>query len=97
MSKLSKGLKKVERAIGGLIPHQSAYDKRQSMYAAREQMDLYQQQKQMLQEENERIGKQKDLERQKLHEKQIRALRRNYRSPGFMQQPAQNELSDTLG
>ena len=97
MSRLSKGLKKVERAIGGLIPHVPAAERRQSMYAAREQMDLYQQQKQMLHDENERVGKQRDLERQKLHEKQIRSLRRAYRSPGFMQQPVQNELSETLG
>lgn len=96
MSWLSKGLKKVERSVGGLIPHVSAAERRQSMYAAREQMELYQEQKRQLQAESERINKAKVIEQRKLHEKQIRSLRRAYRSPGFMQ-PAQNELSDTTG
>lgn len=85
MSWLSKGLKSAERKIGSWIPHTSAAEKRQQMQATKEQMDFYRDQKETLHKQNEDLAKQKGIEQQKLHEKQIRALRGTYRrSRGFL-------------
>ncbi len=86
MSKLSKW-------IDTNVTHKSAA--KEQMQAAREQISLYQQQKEQLHTEASRVAAEKDMERQKIHAKQIRALRRNFRSPGFMQ--ASTDVSQTLG
>lgn len=97
MSWLSKGLKKVERSISNLIPHQHSADRRAQMQATKEQMDLYKEQKDTLHKANEDLAKQKDLEQQKINAKQIRSLRRNFRrSSGFLGTPGE-EVKDQLG
>ncbi len=97
MSWLSKGLKKAERWIGSKIPHTSAAEKRAQMQATKEQMDLYKEQKETLHQAAEDLAKQKETERQKLNEQQIRSLRRNFRrSSGFMGTP-EGQVKDTLG
>jgi len=96
MSWLSQGLKKTERWIGGKIPHTSQADKRAERYAVKEQMDLYKAQKDELHARNEELAEQKKVEADKLHQKQIRSLRRNLRKPGgFM--GTQDEVKETLG
>lgn len=103
MSWLSKGLKGIERGVGKLIPHQSASERRQQMYAVREQMDFYKTQKEELHKANEQVAAEKKLESDRLHEKQIRSLRRGYRRRGgFMgtdsgAQGNAGEVNDTLG
>lgn len=97
MSKLSSGLKSAERAISNVIPHEHSADRRAAMNAAKEQMDYYQQAKQSLHAENERVASERSMEQQKIHEKQIRALRRNFRAPGFLGTGSGENTSDTLG
>ena len=96
MSKLSKGLKKIEKKISNIIPHAHSAQTRAEMAAAKEQLDYYQQQKETLKKETERADAQREQERKKLHAKQIRTLRRNYSSGGFMEGPNTGE-SDQLG
>lgn len=97
MSQLSKALKKAERGIGKLIPHQSAASKRAEMYAVQEQISLYQQQKAQLHAESERLAGERAQEKRRLHEKQIRALRAGYSRGGFMDSSNTSGPSETLG
>jgi uncharacterized protein (DUF3084 family) len=96
MSKFSKALKKAERSISNLIPHQHSAQTRAEMAAAKEQLDFYKEQKEAIGKEQERVTQERDTERKKLHEKQIRSMRRSYRSPGFMEGPGDG-TADTLG
>ncbi len=98
MSKLTKGYKSVENAISKVVPHTGEAEKRATMYAAREQMQYYHEQKEQLHKENEELSQKKTAEQNKINEKQIRALRRNFRSPGFMDSGnAGNAVSNQLG
>lgn len=98
MSKLSQGYKSVENAISKVVPHTGQAEKRATMYAAREQMDYYHAQKEELHKQNDDISRQKQAEQVKINEKQIRSLRRNFRSPGFMDSgDAGNAVSNQLG
>lgn len=96
MSKLSKWLKKAERAISNVIPHQHSADRRAANQAVAEQIDYYQKQKEELAKESKRVEDERTAEKQKISEKQIRSARRAYRSPGFMDE-ASTGYSDTLG
>lgn len=96
MSKLSKFLKDVGNLPGKIIPHTTAAERRATMGAAKEQMDFYHEQKDALHKQNEELSQQKHAEQQKINEKQIRALRRNYRSPGFMDSDI-NSIQEKLG
>lgn len=82
MSKLSK-------FIDENVTHSSARRnaENQAMQAAAEQISFYQTQKDELHKENERITAAKEKERKSIAEKQIRALKRHYRAPGFMENP----------
>lgn len=97
MSVLSKGLKKAERKISKLIPHAHSADTRAANAATKAQLDYYQEAKAQLHQENEDLAKEKAMESQKIHEKQIRAMRNKFRSPGFLGSDAGNELNSTLG
>jgi chromosome segregation ATPase len=88
MSKLSKWIDKK-------ITHKSAY--KEEVGALNEQIATYQQQKDMMHSENEKLAKEKGAEMMRIHEKQIRALRRQFRSPGFLEQPSMGDTSTTLG
>lgn len=89
MSQLSQGLK----TLGGLIPHQTAAERRMKADA----ISSYYQQKEAALAEQSRLNQAKDAETRRLQEKQIRAMRRRYRSSGFMQPMTDSGLSDKLG
>lgn len=96
MSKLSKGLKTVERAISNAIPHQHSADRRAANQAAAEQIDFYRQQKDIMTKESKRIEDERTTEKNKIAAKQIKSARRAYRAPGFLDE-ASTGYSDTLG
>lgn len=96
MSWLSKGLKKIERGISNAIPHTHSAERRAQMQATKEQMDYYHDAKEIAHKQADELSKQKDLEREKINQKQIRALRRNIRRPGgFM--GTDSDVKTTLG
>lgn len=92
MGTLSKWLKKAERAISNIIPHQHSADRRAANEAIKEQMDYYKKQKEEMEAEKTRIEGEKEQERQKVNQKQIKSLRHAYRAPGFMA-----DASDSAG
>lgn len=94
--KIGKG---IERTVGKIIPHTSAADKRAQMQATKEQMDFYREQKEQLHKQADELATQKDYESKRLHEKQIRALRGNFKSRrGFLGSDADNnQPKETLG
>lgn len=96
MSKVSKFLKKAERKISATIPHEHTAQRRATIAAAKEQLELYKTQKEELKKESERVSSERDQERKRLHEKQIRSMRRSFRSPGFMEGP-ETDTKDKLG
>jgi hypothetical protein len=96
MSKLSKWLKKAERAISNVIPHQHSADRRAANQAVKEQIDFYQQQKEEMAKESKRVEDERNQQKTKIAEKQIKSARRAYRAPGFMDE-ASTGYSDTLG
>lgn len=81
MSWLSKGLKSLEGAVASVIPHQTAAERR----AKADAVSTYYQQKEAATAEQARIGAEKQAEQRRIQEKTIRAMRRQYRSGGFMQ------------
>lgn len=93
MSWLSKGLKGLESAVASVIPHQTAAERR----AKADAISSYYQQKEAAVAEQARIGKEKDAEMRRIQEKQIRSMRRRYRSAGFMQPMSDSDLSEKLG
>lgn len=94
MSWLSKGLKKIEGAIADVIPHQSAAEKRMKTDA----INSYYQQKEAALAEQARIGAAKDVESRRIQEKQIRSMRRRYRSSGFLQpMSAESDIQEKMG
>ncbi len=90
-------LKTIERSISKIIPHEHSAAKRAAMGAVKEQVDYYQQSKQEMMKQNAEVSNQKHLEQQKIQEKQIRSMRRNYRAPGFLGTDTNSGVSDTLG
>ena len=96
MSKLSKWLKKAEKAISNFIPHQHSADRRAANQAVAEQISFYQQQKAEMAAEATRVENDRNQEKEKIAKKQIRSARHAYRAPGFMDE-ASNGLSNTLG
>ena len=96
MSKLSKWLKKAEKAISNVIPHQHSADRRQANEAVAEQISYYKTQKEEIAKESKRVDEDRAAEKSKIAQKQIRSARRAYRAPGFMDE-ASSGYSDTLG
>jgi hypothetical protein len=88
MSKLSRWLDKN-------VTHKTAT--RESMQAASEQIDFYKQQKENMQAENTRINEERKVENQRIHEKQLRSLRRRYSSSKFLDNSPSTDLNSTLG
>lgn len=78
---LSKSLKAWEEGISRVIPHQTAAERR----AKADAVSTYYQQKEAAMAEQQRIGAEKQAEQRRIQEKTIRAMRRQYRSSGFMQ------------
>ena len=96
MSKLSKWLKKAERAISNIIPHQHSADRRAANQAVAEQIDYYKTQKEEIAKESARVDEDRNAQKNKIGEKQLRTAKRAYRAPGFMDE-ASSGYSDTLG
>ncbi len=96
MSKLSKWLKKAERAISNVIPHQHSEDRRLANGAMTEQIDYYQKAKAEMEKESKRVEEARTTEKAKIAKKQIRSARHAYRAPGFMDE-ASTGYGDTLG
>ena len=96
MSKLSKFLKRTERAISNAIPHKHSKDRRMANQAVAEQIDYYQKAKEEIGKEATRVENERMTEKQKIDKKQIRSARRAYRVPGFMDE-AQSGYGNTLG
>jgi len=84
MSKLSKALKKGERAVSSAIPHQHSAERRAALAAAAEQIEFYRSQRSAIEEEATRVKAESEEARRKVQEKQIRSMQRSYRAPGFM-------------
>lgn len=96
MSKLSKWLKKAEKAVSNAIPHEHSADRRAANQAVAEQIDYYQKAKEEMATETKRVEEDRAAEKKKIAQKQIKSARRSYRAPGFMDE-ASGGLSDTLG
>ena len=96
MSKLSKWLRKAEKAVSKVIPHQHTKDRRDANRAVSEQVSFYQEQKAAMQKETARLEGERASERAKVGKKQIKSLRSAYRAPGFMEE-AQSSYTDKLG
>ncbi len=82
------------------VTHSSARKKLEdaNMKAIQDQMDFYNEQKETMHKEADRISREKDIETRKIQEKQIRALRHNFRRPGFMNsQPQTPDVNSQLG
>jgi hypothetical protein len=98
MSQLSVGLKKIERGISSLIPHEGAAEKRANMYATRDQIALYKSQQDELTKKADALSEQTNMERQRVHEKQIRGLRNSYRRrSGLMAASSGDAPNEQLG
>ena len=96
MSWLSKGLKKAENWVANKIPHTSAAEKRAAMQATKEQINYYQAAKEELAQTRKDTEEQKNIERKKIGEKELRSRQRTYRRSGFLAEPS-TAPSDTLG
>ncbi len=106
MSRLSKWLHKAEKAISNVIPHQHSADRRKANQAAAEEISYYQEskaqmaeaaiQRQEVAEETKKVEAERQIEKKKISQKQIKSMRRSFRAPGFMDE-AQSETQDTLG
>lgn len=88
-------MSKLSRWIDKNITHKTAT--RQAMQAASEQISFYQQQKAAMEAENARINQEREVERARVHEKQIRALRRRFSSSRFLDAPSSLDTKSTLG
>lgn len=97
MSWLSKGHKKIERAISNAIPHEHSADRRAQQEAMNAQIKAYQDQTKILQDEQGRVKAERDEQQRKINEKQIRSMRRQFRPAGFMDEPTVDGTSDKLG
>ena len=62
----------------------------------REQIDYYHQQKEEMTKEAQRVEDERNAEKKRIAQRQIRSLRHSYRAPGFMED-ASGGLSNTLG
>jgi len=95
MSKLSKFLHKAEKKISNAIPHQHSADRRAANEAAAQQIEYYKTAKDTMEKETQRVESEREAEKTKISQKQIRSARRAYRTPGFMEE-AQGGYGETL-
>jgi hypothetical protein len=70
--------------------------RKQAAALAQRQMEQFDATKRELKEEEARISEEKKVERGKVEETQLRALRRGYRRPGFLEDVSEGQ-KDTLG
>ena len=60
-------------------------------------INAYNDQKMQAEQESARVDAEKNAERDRIQTKQMRAMRRAYRAPGFMSPESENGLRNTLG
>lgn len=96
MSKLSSGLKKAERWVSNAIPHQHSAERRAANQAVAEQIDYYKKAKEDIVTETKRAEDERAVGKKKIAEKQIKGMKRAYRSPGFLEEAA-GDMGNTLG
>lgn len=100
MSKLTRWAektgKKAERWVSERIPHQHSAERRAANQAVSEQIGFYQEQKSLMEKEATAVEQERQEQKRKIAQKQIKSLRSTYRSPGFMDE-ASTGLSDRLG
>lgn len=106
LGSLGRSVKKIGKEIidpGGIISDvwhgvtgsPTAKQMRAQMNLANEQMNLYREQTRIAQEELDRKRDEMASEKRRVEEKQVRALRRNFRPAGFLDN--QDDLSNKLG
>ena len=92
--------KKVEQGIsdfvGNIVPHKSARERRAEHEAVASQIDYYKQQKEAITAEATRTESEREVGKKKIAEKQIKSMKRAYRSPGFLEE-ASGDLGNKLG
>lgn len=93
---LKKAGQRLERGVSNMIPHTHSAERRSAMQQARSQIDFYRDLKNDFAKEREEIKTEKAQENARLEKKQVRALRRARRQPGFLE-ASQQGLSDKLG
>ena len=64
--------------------------------SANEQINFFKSQQQLAQDTVNKLQNETNVERRKIQEKQIRQLRRSFRSPGFLEDVSTG-IKDTLG
>lgn len=96
MSKLSRGIKKLERSVSQAIPHQHSADRRAMIEATRQQIDAYKEQREMMRNEANQINQERETERTRVRKQQISQMRQQYRTPGFLDE-AGSSSSERLG
>ncbi len=69
---------------------------KQTIAAANEQISFYQKQKQLADDTVNKLKDEQNVEKRRIQEKQIRQLRRSFRSPGLLEEPGAG-TKDTLG
>lgn len=87
MSKLSKW-------VDDNVTHKTAREKQIQMM--NDQMETYRKEQKLIQDERGRLKSEKEEEQRRINEKKIRSMRRQYRSPGFLEEPA-SAPADKLG
>lgn len=87
-------MSKVSKFIDTNITHSS--QRKKAMEAVQEQINFYKNQSAMVQKEIDRVKGEEDASKRRLDEKKVRQLRRKYRSPGFLAEPADG-LREKLG
>jgi hypothetical protein len=96
MSWLSKTAKKAERWVSNSIPHQHSAERRAANQAVAEQIDYYQKAKEEIATESKRTEDERAADKKKIAEKQIKSMKRAYRSPGFLEE-ASGDMGNKLG
>lgn len=88
--------KSIEKHVSNIVPHQHSADRRAANEAVAAQIEFYKNQKEELAKESQRVEDERQTEKTKISEKQIRSARRAFRSPGFMEEESSG-YGTTLG
>lgn len=85
--------------LGMYNPRESRHQEAEARYMMNDQMKQYKEQTELTKQELNRAREEKDAEKRRIEEKQIRTLRRNYRTSGILGGAAnsQPDMNDKLG
>ena len=104
LSKIVKGVGKVaslpfkatEQIISHIVPHQSEAERRAANKAVTAQIDYYRSQKDMMSKESQRIEGERNAEKKRISQRQIKSLRSAFKpNGGFLEDSA--SFSEKLG